>query len=127
MAITISTSTLIATREAEIDGHTYTIRKMGAGTQLDISQATAPIIELNQEAMNLRAKLATAKTEEDTAKLSKQANEILGKIAKANAKLEAVYASLFDDHGDQSKSRELVHMVGADGVQAILAQVFGEE
>lgn len=124
--ITITTSTLITTREAIIDGVDFTVRKMGAGDQLDISQASAKLMNANQDLLNIKAKMQSATDEVQVAKYAKDCAKMLDAVVEINRALEEVYSRLFDDHGDQSKSKALIHNIGVDGATKILAQIFEE-
>lgn len=50
----------------------------------------------------------------------------MDKISATQEELEHILANLFDDGGDQSKSKAMVHKYGANGVKAILDQIFGD-
>lgn len=49
MPIQITSSDYIKTVEAEIDGHLYKVRKMGAGDSLDVSQVMDKMAKIRDE------------------------------------------------------------------------------
>ena len=123
----VVTNNIIPTRKAEIDGVIYTVRRKGSGDDLDISLRTSRLSKLGREAMAERARLSSAKSEKEKEDINERILKIVDEIAELNKEMELILANLFDDGGDQSKSRELVHKYGADGVTNILGQIFGQE
>lgn len=119
--ITISTKQFIKTKEAEIDGVTYTVRRMGAGTSLDMSKRMKEMQALRSEWLNLQGK-----SKADGKDYTEEFVRITAKLSDAIAGIEEIYTSLFDDGGDGSKARQMVHEVGFENVPAILTQIFGE-
>ena len=122
-----STSNYIKTKQGEIDGVVYTVRRLGAGSELDIAAISARIVRLQEELEILQKDIAGAKNEAAQLKAVADNADVLEKMAEEQANLEKVYATLFDDGGDQSKSRELVHKLGPDGTKKLLDDIFEEE
>ena len=122
-----STSDYIKTKTGEIDGTVYTIRRMGAGDELDIAAISSKVLRLQEQLKLMQDDIKRAKSEEETLKVVAENSEAMEKLAEGQAKLEKVYASLFDDGGDQSKSRALVHKLGYEGVKKLLDDIFGED
>ena len=56
-----------------------------------------------------RARLSSAKSEKEKEDINERILKIVDEIAELNKEMELILANLFDDGGDQSKSRELVH------------------
>lgn len=122
--LTISTANLVKSREANIDGHVYAVRKLGAGEQLDISQISAELGKIRQDALNLQAKIQKSESDAQREKYETKLYEISASAVKLSQKIESIYTKAFDDHGDQSKSKELVHKIGIENAIAIINQVF---
>lgn len=122
-----STSNYIKTKTGEIDGHVYTIRRMGAGDELDIAAVSSRVMKLQERIKLMQDELKRAKDDEATIKVMTDNADAMEQMATEQASLEKVYASLFDDGGDQSKSRALVHKLGHEGVKALLDDIFGED
>lgn len=121
-----STSDYIQTKQGKIDGTVYTIRRMGAGDELDIAAISSRIVRLQAQIDEMKRSIDNAKTEEESMEAIGQNADALEKLAKEQANIERVYISLFDDGGDQSKSRELVHRLGHEGIKSLLNDIFGE-
>lgn len=120
-----STSDYIKTKTGKIDGTVYTIRRMGAGDELDIAAISSKVLRLQEQIELMRDGIKNAKDEEATLKAVAENSDVMEKLAEEQAKLEKVYASLFDDGGDQSKSLALVHKLGHEGVKKLLDDIFG--
>ena len=121
----VSTNNLIPTRKANIDGVIYTVRRKGSGDDLDISIRATKLSKLAKKAMSERRLMQSAKTEEEKTRISEKIIRITNEIADINLEIEGIMASLFDDGGDQSKSKAMIHKYGIDGARNILAQIFG--
>lgn len=122
-----STSDYIQTKTGKIDGTVFTIRRLGAGDELDIAAISSRIIQLQEQLEIMKRDLTDAKTDGEELEAVSKNVELFDKLAKEQANIEKVYISLFDDGGDQSKSRELVHRLGHDGVKKLLDDIFGED
>lgn len=122
-----STSDYIKTKTGKIDGTVYTIRRMGAGDELDIAAISSKVLRLQEQIELLRDGIKNAKDEEATLKVVAENSDAMEKLAEEQAKLEKVYASLFDDGGDGRKSLALVHKLGHEGVKNLLDDIFGED
>lgn len=124
--ITISTKQFIKTKEVEIDGYTYQVRRMGAGTSLDMSKNMSELQSLKTNFVNLQGKMKVAGSESKQKALINEMQELSGKLNRIIGEIEVAYASLFDDGKDGSVALKMVHEVGFENVPAILAQIFGE-
>ena len=124
--ITISTKQFIKTKEVEIDGYTYQVRRMGAGTSLDMSKNMSELQSLKTEFVNLQGKMKVAGSESKQKALMNEMQELSGKLNRIIGEIEVAYASLFDDGKDGSVALKMVHEVGFENVPAILEQIFGE-
>ncbi len=122
-AIAISTSKYITTVKAKIDDRVYTVRKIGAGEQLDLSREIGKIGEYQVEALNLRGKYETATDEESKSKLLAEILKISEAIGEINDRIEAIYIGLFDDGEDGSYSKRLVHSLGIENVQKVYDEI----
>lgn len=123
----VSTSNIIRVRQAEIDGIIYTVRNKGGGDSLDISTASSKMAKISKEIIGTKSKYQSAKTDEERIAVLDEVEVLSTKMLREQAKLEGCYASLFDDGGDQGKSKAMVHKYGIDGVENILQQIFGGE
>jgi len=94
-----------------IDGHPYTVRRLGNLEQLDISQYMRRLKQLSDTEKSNNGELPEAQSQE--------ADEI-------SKKLSNIFVSLFDDGGDQSKSRALVASLSDGEVSVLLSQIFKE-
>lgn len=114
--ISISTTKYIKnkTREVEIDGVSFIVRKPGAGEQLDSFE--------NMREMNkLKDRADLAKTEAEQIELLDEMNGILTKI-------EVSFVNLFDDGTKtQKKSKDLIRKIGIENVGELLKDIFREE
>ena len=124
--ITISTKQFIKTKEAEIDGYVYTVRRMGAGTSLDMSKNMSELQRLRTDFLNLQAKMKVEGNQKRQEVLLGDMHELSEKLNRIIGEIETSYASLFDDHQDGSIALKMIHSVGFENVPAILEQIFGE-
>lgn len=123
-AVSISTSKYITSVKAKIDDHVYTVRKMGAGTQLDLSREISNLMKMRTDLMNLEAKMKKTESEEEADKMLQEnmgKMEAFGKVAQ---RIESIFIDLFDDGEDGKKSAKLVHALGIDNVQKVYAEIF---
>lgn len=113
--ISISTSKYIKSKikEVEIDGVIFTVRKPGAGEQLDSLE--------NMRAMNkLKAQMDSAETEPEQMK-------IMDEVAKVMAKIEDSFVNLFDDGtGNNKNAKNFVRKVGIENIGNVLNDIFKE-
>lgn len=112
MTLSIRTNQLSTRKQVEIDGHHYTVRKMGNIEQLDMSQYFRRLKKLSELEAKNDNKLTAAQTRELDDLSSKMAN---------------MFVALFDDGGDQSKSRALVASLSDVEIGLLLAQIFKED
>lgn len=125
MPIQITSSDYIKTVEAEIDGYLYKVRRMGAGDSLDVSQVMDKMAKIRDESDKLQEELSKAKDKKEEEAVIEKSTELVSKMAGYNQQLITVYARLFDDGGDGSKSIELVKRVGIETVPKLLEAIFG--
>lgn len=125
-AISISTSKYIKTVNAKIDDHVFTVRKMGAGLQLDLSREMNNLVNMRTAILNIEGRQKVAKTDDDKEKLTEEMLAKMGDFEKVVKRIEDIFVSIFDDRGDGSKSRNLVHSLGIDNMQKIYSEIFDE-
>lgn len=123
-SVAISTSKYIKTVNAKIDNHVYVVRKMGAGTQLDLSREISALARVRTAILNLDGKMKSAQTEQQQEELLAETTEKMEEFDKIVKRLEDVFVSLFDDREDGSKSRKLVHSLGLDNIQLVYNEIF---
>lgn len=123
MAINISTSDLVEKKEARIDGKLYSVRKLGAGDQLDISKYSRQLTKLADEASKTQRQIASG--DDSTASLEKL-NKALNDIEKTQNKINKIAAGLFKplDGGD---SMAIIKSVGIDNLKKLLNMIFSEQ
>lgn len=114
--ISISTKDLSNRKTVEIDGHPYHVRELGAGDELALSQASRQIDRLQD-----RLRAIGSKTTKDAQQQSKKASD---EIIVVHEKILSIYAGLFDDGGDGSKSRSLVGSLSFEGLREVLNMIF---
>lgn len=123
-AISISTSKYITSVKAKIDDHVYTVRKMGAGTQLDLSREISNLMKMRTDLMNLEAKMKKTESEEEADKMLQENMDKMEAFGKVTQRIEAIFIDLFDDGEDGKRSAKLVHALGIDNVQRVYAEIF---
>lgn len=123
----VSTSGLVTTKKADIDGVVFTVRRKGGGDGLDISLRATKISNVAKELITERAKFSQAKTDEERANILTHIEKTVAAMSQLQEELENCYVALFDDGGDQSKSKALVRQYGVEGIENILNQIFGEK
>lgn len=109
----ISTNNLKTRKKVTIDGHLFTVRKFSNLEQLDISQykrRSEKIVELAKQTKDI----------ETLEKLDDEADEMSRKILN-------IFINLFDDGGDQSKSKALIDSLDYEGITEMLEQIFKGE
>lgn len=123
-AVSISTSKYITSVKAKIDDHVYTVRKMGAGTQLDLSREISNLMRMRTELMNLEARMKKTESEEEADKMLQENMDKMEAFGKVAQRIEAIFIDLFDDGEDGKKSAKLVHALGIDNIQKVYAEIF---
>ena len=93
-------------KNVEIDGEGFKVRKLGAGEQLSISQL--------QRRVNKLSSLENI-TEE-------QEDEIL----ECTDKLFTIMEGIFDDGGDQSKTKSLMQRIDPEELGILIEKIFSE-
>ena len=123
-AVSISTSKYITSVKAKIDDHVYTVRKMGAGTQLDLSREISNLMKMRTDLMNLEAKMKKTESEEEADKMLQENMDKMEAFGKVTQRIEAIFIDLFDDGEDGKRSAKLVHALGIDNIQKVYAEIF---
>lgn len=123
-AISISTSKYITSVKAKIDDHVFTVRKMGAGTQLDLSREISNLMKMRTDLMNLEAKMKKTESEEEADKMLQENMDKMEAFGKVTQRIEAIFIDLFDDGEDGKRSAKLVHALGIDNIQKVYAEIF---
>lgn len=108
--IEISTSSLTTRKKQKIDGHEYTVRKLGAGEELLLSEISRKIL----------AMLTDLSNDDWNEKSSKEYNKLKQQTLD-------IYTATFDDGGDQSKSRALIERLSDDERNEIYGIIFGDK
>ena len=122
--VSISTSKYITSVKAKIDDHVYTVRKMGAGTQLDLSREISNLMKMRTDLMNLQAKMKKTASEEEADKMLQENMDKMEAFGKVTQRIEAIFIDLFDDGEDGKRSAKLVHALGIDNIQKVYAEIF---
>lgn len=121
--VSISTSKYITSVKAKIDDHVYTVRKMGAGTQLDLSREISNLMKMRTDLMNLQAKMEKTESEEEADKMLQENMDKMEAFGKVSQRIEAIFIDLFDDGEDGKRSAKLVHALGIDNIQRVYAEI----
>lgn len=106
----ISTNNLKTRKQATIDGNVYTVRKFSNLEQLDISQ-------YKRRSEKIQETIKDIKDEAEIEKLEAEADYMA-------RRLNDMFVGLFDDGGDQSKSRVLVESLDYEGLIEMLGVIF---
>lgn len=105
----IQTNQLKSRKKVLIDDHPYTVRRLGNIEQLDISQY-----------MRRLDKLA------ELEKSSPLSETQLEEVEMLTEKVSTIFVNVFDDGGDQSKSRALVASLSGNELSILFSQIFPE-
>lgn len=108
--IEINTNKLATRKFVKIDGHDYTVRKLGAGDELAISQIIRTLNRLQDKAKD---GTFTAKDE--------------AKFTELQERSLKIYAATFDDGGDGSKSLELISRLSYDERTEVYDLIFNAD
>ena len=103
----IKTNQLKSRKKVMIDDTLYTVRRLGNLEQLEISQAMRRLKQL-------------AAAEEATALTAEQVEE----VDALSVKMSDIFIALFDDGGDQSKSRALLASLSDSEIGELIKQIF---
>lgn len=127
--VTISTSGIIREVDANIDGHVYKVRKLGAGDQLDIQVKTSKITLVSKKAFNLKSKAEALKEngtdEKVTMELADQISEMMQELEEAQNDIAKCWLKLFDDGTpNQAHSQALLEKYGVEGLQILQKRIF---
>lgn len=105
----LKTNQLKTRKKVLIDEHQYTVRKLGNIEQMDLSQYMRRLDVLS----NLEKK------QDLTEKQIQEVQDIGNRISN-------LFIALFDDGGDQSKSRSLVASLSENEIGVLLGKIFEE-
>lgn len=122
-AISISTSKYIKTIVVKIDEHTYRVRKIGAGEQLDLSALATEAQKVQVDILNLRGKYEKSANDEEKSQLVSQIMEAMKPLSEIQHKLESIYIGLFDDGEGGKYSKALVKSLGIEKVQEMYQDI----
>jgi len=107
----IKTNQLKTRKKVLIDGNEFTVRKMGNLEQLELSQSMRRVGQL-------------AKIEQSGIELNAKQIAELDELSK---KMTEMFIGLFDDGGDQSKSKKMLTSLSDSEIGIILTQIFEEK
>ena len=102
----ISTKNLNSRKTVLIDNDTYVVRKFSNLEQLDISQYRRRIIQLQE-----------LQAVENLPEYNEEAEQIARDLFN-------IYVNLFDDGGDQSKTKQLFNTLSYEDIESILKDIF---
>lgn len=122
-AISISTSKYIKTIIVKIDEHTYRVRKIGAGEQLDLSSLATEAQRIQIEILNARGKYEKEQDDEKKAKIVTEIVETMKPLSEIQHKLENIYIGLFDDGEGGKYSKNLIKSLGIEKAQEMYQDI----
>lgn len=108
--LSFKTSELKTRKKVTIDGHVFTVRRMGNIEQLEMSQYMGRLTRLSEI--------------EGKRKLTDKENQEVDTISKSIADM---FIGLFDDGGDQSKSKALLRSLSEEEITLYLEKIFEEK
>lgn len=129
--LTISLNDIIETVKVKIGDDIFTVRRMGGGEELNLSQLMSHSSKLIDEASKLQTtfielsasdekKIPPKKLKTMTTRL----NDITTELNTLQEKQLSAYIGLFDDGGDGSKSRNLLEKSTLPKIKELIAQIF---
>lgn len=107
----IKTNELKTRKKALIDGHIYTVRKISNLERLDYSQGIRRLMKLSE-------------IEKSGTKMTEKQTDEVNTLAKNMFK---IFMDLFDDGGDQSKTKELFSQLSDEEIGVIIDKIFEEK
>lgn len=122
-AISISTSKYIKTIIVKIDEHTYRVRKIGAGEQLDMSALATEAQKIQVDILNLRGKYEKATDDVEKSKLISEIMATMKPLSEIQHKLEEIYIGLFDDGEGGKYTKNLVKSLGIEKIQEVYKDI----
>lgn len=122
-AVSISTSQYIKTIKANIDGHIYKVRKLGAGDALDLSSLAGEAEKAQVEVFNLRGKYNSATDEKTKQEILVQIGEAVKPLSDIQHRMFDVYCGLFDDGDDGHYTRNLINSLGIENTQKVYKEI----
>lgn len=106
MTLSIKTNELKTRYKVNIDGHDYIVRKMGNLEQIEYARAMKRLETLSKKDES------TLTEEED-----QEVYELTGRISE-------IFIAMFDDGGDQSKSKNMLSSLSGEEIGELLNQIF---
>ena len=116
--ITISSEKYNKPITVEIDGAIFYVSKIGAGTQLDLSQIVAKITKAKTDALNMTA------TDKDNEEKIAKAMEKVSSLVK---ELENTFKKLFSDQTDGKDVEKLFNRVGFENIPKLLNDIYEQD
>lgn len=116
--ITISSTNYNKPITVEIDGVIFYVNKIGAGTQLDLSQIVGKITKAKTDALNL-----TATEKQDEEKITKA----MEKVSSLIKELEKTFKGLFRDNEGGKEVDKLFQRVGFENIPKLLADIYEQD
>lgn len=116
--ITISSEKYNKPITVEIDGSIFYVSKIGAGTQLDLSQIVAKITKAKTDALNMTA------TDKDNEEKIAKAMEKVSNLVK---ELENTFKKLFCDQTDGKDVEKLFNRVGFENIPKLLNDIYEQD
>lgn len=116
--ITISSEKYNKPITVEIDGAIFYVSKIGAGTQLDLSQIVAKITKAKTDALNM-----TATDKDNEEKIAKA----MEKVSTLIKELENTFKKLFSDQTDGKDVEKLFNRVGFENIPKLLNDIYEQD
>lgn len=106
----INTKDLKTRVKIKIDGHDYTVRRLGAGEQLQLNQYRREHASVSKKS-----------------KQSKDLDKLEAELDRLQVKMLDMFVKIFDDGADGTKSKNLVYSLDVLEITELLAEIFAEE
>lgn len=116
--ITISSEKYNKPITVEIDGVVFYVSKIGAGTQLDLSQLVAKITKAKTDALNM-----TATDKDNEEKIAKAMEKVSGLLRE----FENTFKKLFRDQNDGKDVDKLFNRVGFENIPKLLSDIYEQD
>ena len=116
--ITISSEKYNKPITVEIDGAIFYVSKIGAGTQLDLSQLVTKITKAKTDALNL-----TATEKDNEEKIAKAMEKVSGLLKE----FENTFKKLFSDQNDGKDVDKLFNRVGFENIPKLLSDIYEQD
>lgn len=116
--ITISSEKYNKPITVEIDGVIFYVSKIGAGTQLDLSQLVTKITKAKTDALNM-----TATDKDNEEKIAKAMEKVSGLLKE----FENTFKKLFSDQNDGKDVEKLFNRVGFENIPKLLSDIYEQD